>query len=272
MGEGKAIGQTSGHPATIKSIGLDLIRLGVKPGMVLLVHASMSSMGWISGGPVAMIMALENVLGPRGTLMMPTHSGDLSDPAHWQNPPVPKDWWEIIRETMPSFDPNLTPTRMMGRISETFRKQPGVLRSNHPQVSFAAWGVEAKRVTAGHELDFGLGDGSPLARLYDLDGWILLIGVGYENNTSLHLAEARSSFPGKRVITTGAPIEVDGNRQWVDIKDWYLDDSDFIEIGESFERDERCVCKGKVAQAQCRLLPQRDLVDYAVRWIEKNRI
>jgi aminoglycoside 3-N-acetyltransferase len=270
--EAEIIQRTEGRPATVESIRQDLIQLGVEAGMVLLVHSSLSAMGWVSGGPVAVILAFEEVLGSRGTLIMPAHSGDLSDPANWQHPPVPEDWWEIIRETMPAYDPDLTPTRMMGRIAETFRKQRGAVRSHHPQVSFAAWGAEAKRITEGHALDFGLGEGSPLARIYDLDGWVLLLGVGYSNNTSLHLAEARASYPGKKRITSGAPIIEDGKRVWVEITDMVLNDTDFPEMGDRFEREVESVRYGKVAQAQCRLMSQRALVDYAVCWMEKNRI
>ena len=64
---------------------------------------------------------------------MPMHSSDLSDPADWHNPPVPDLWWEVIRDTMPAFDPDLTPTCGMGIIPDTFPKQQGVLRSFHPQ-------------------------------------------------------------------------------------------------------------------------------------------
>src|SRR5215467_6186758 len=179
-------------PRTRESLANDLRQLGVMVGMTIIVHSSMSSLGWVSGGPVAMVQALMDVVTEAGTIVMPTQTGEYSDPAQWENPPVPQAWWQIIRETMPAFDPLITPATFMGRTVEVFRTWPGALRSNHPIVSFAAWGRHAQYITAGHTLEYGLGEGSPLGRIYDLDGWVLLLGVGYDSNTSFHLAEYRA--------------------------------------------------------------------------------
>lgn len=245
--------------------------LGVKEGMTLLVHSSLSSLGWVCGGAATVILALEEVLGGDGTLAMPTNSTDLSDPAGWNHPAVPEKWWQEIRDWTPAYSPDLTPTRQMGAISECFRKQDGTLRSGHPLVSFAARGKNARFITEDHSLSYSLGEGSPLARIYDLNGYVLLLGVGHGNNTSIHLAEYRANFPAKKQVRNGAPIAVNSNRQWVWFEDINFDDFDFEQVGADFSKEVEAEQTGTVGLATARLTSQRALVDFAVVWFEKNR-
>src|SRR3712207_2373189 len=110
-----------------------------------------------------------------------------------------------------------------------------------------------------------------MARLYDVDGWVLLLGVGHERNTSLHLSEYRAEWPSKKYAPQGAPVMVDGERRWVEFEDLDWDDEDFPEIGAAFEAATTEVRIGKVANAECRLMRQRPLVDFGVVWMKKHR-
>jgi aminoglycoside 3-N-acetyltransferase len=193
-GEERSIA-ASAAPVTRESLAADLGRLGVRAGSVLLVHSSLSGLGWVCGGAQTVVQALLDALGDEGTLVVPTHTSGNSEPSVWQHPPVPEDWWPVIRATMPAFDPAVTPARGLGVVVEVARTWPGARRSDHPQDSFAAIGPQAETVTAGHALESGFGERSPLARIHDLDGDVLLLGVGHGSNTSLHLAEHRVPNP-----------------------------------------------------------------------------
>jgi aminoglycoside 3-N-acetyltransferase len=260
-----------GPPVSTASLTADLRALGVRPGATMIVHSSLSSLGWVIGDAPAVIAALTNALGPDGTLVMPTHSGGLSDPAGWVAPPVPIEWHGRIRAEMPAYDPAITPTRIMGAIPESFRTHPGVRRSAHPRQSFAARGTHATFVTDDHALDCAMGERSPLARLYDLDADVLLLGVGHERNTSLHLAEYRASWPSKRHTTFASPVTIDGERRWFEVDDLDFDDSDFARLGDDFERETGSPLLGTVGIAGARLMRQRALVDYAADWMGRFR-
>jgi aminoglycoside 3-N-acetyltransferase len=257
-------------PLTRDSLARELRSCGLAAGQIVLVHSSMSKLGWIPGGAEAVIQAFLDVLGEDGTLMMPSHSSDNSDPARWQNPPVPESWWPIIRESTPAFNPATTPTRMMGAIPELFRTWPDTLRSDHPITSFAARGPAAAYLTSDHSLEADLGDQSPLGKLYELDGHVLLLGVGHMNNTSLHLAEFRCDYPGKRYLPTGSAMLVDGVRQWVEYDALDLRDDDFGELGTAFDQTHPSAVV-QIGNAKSRFFWQRDLVDFAVRWMKEHR-
>ncbi|MGM0398151.1 MAG: aminoglycoside N(3)-acetyltransferase [Halobacteriota archaeon] len=268
MGERDTIARVA-EPVTVDSMVSDFRSLGIETGDTLIVHSSLSALGWVSGGVQAVVDALQRTLSESGTLVMPTHTSQYTDPAGWSNPPVPESWHETIRESMPAFRPGVTPTRDVGAIPECFRTYPNVQRSSHPEVSFAAWGAEAETIVSGHAIDFGLGERSPLARLYEVGGTILLLGTNHNTNTSLHLAEYRAGISPPKV-RNAAPIRRDGERVVAEYEDIELSTDDFLDIGAAFER-EHDVASGTVGAADATLIDQRSLVDFAVEWMESHR-
>lgn len=253
--------------ATRETLIADLRRLGLDGGAVVLVHSAYRSLGFVVGGPQAVVEALLTVA---GTIVVPTHTSDNTDPASWSNPPAPPDRWEAIRHEAPGFDVGRTPaSQWMGRLAELVRTWPGSLRSDHPQVSFAAVGSHAAQIVGDHAREDGLGERSPLGAVYRLDGRILLLGCGHESNTSLHLAESR--IPAAPRHVTGSSIRGrDGRARWETWSEVAVDASDFDVIGEAFEKTGE-VSVGPVGSATARVMSQRAAVDFAREWIPRHR-
>ena len=256
---------------TFDKLCTQLTACGLEAGQTVVVHSSMSKIhDWIVGGVPTLINAFQTVLTEEGTLMMPTHTADNTDPIRWKKPPIPESWWQIVYDTMPAFDPLRTSTRYMGILPEQFRTYPNVYRSDHPIGSFAAWGKHAKYLTADHALTPMFGDGSPIGKLYELDGHIMLLGVPHANNTSIHLAEYRADFHGKAYQSEGCAMLVDGKRQWVPFEMLRFETDDFNTLGAAFE-EQHPHHNGKLGQADVKFMRQRPLIDFAVNWMETNR-
>ena len=255
---------------TPNDIATALKDIGVQKGQTIMVHTSLSSLGYVCGGAQSVIEALLERVGDEGTIMMPTQSWKNLDPTsgvYWQEP---EEWWDVIREYIPAYDKRITPTNTMGAVAEMFRQWPGTLRSDHPARSVAAWGRYAKYLTENHDLSDIFGDNSPIGRMYELDGYVLLIGVGYDKNTSLHLADVRAEYPGRHMVRESSAILLDGRRIWTSYETLAVDGEDFAAIGEAFEQTEQ-VRHAALGNGILSMMRQRTLVDFAVKWIEENR-
>jgi len=254
----------------------DLRQLGLLPGQVVMLHASVKAIGWIVGGPDVVLQALLDVLTPAGTLMM--YVGWESSPyelAEW-----PEEARQRAMEEWPPFNPATSRAyRKWSILTEYLRTWPGACRSDHPDASFAAVGAQARWLTENHPLQYGYGPGSPLAKLCEAGGKVLLLGAPLDALTILHHAEHLARIPNKRVVRYQMPILRDGQRVWVDIEefdtaagivDWDGPEEYFFgAIAREFlEIDQGRV--GRVGAAQSYLFDAAALAQFGVRWMERT--
>ena len=157
-----------------------LLDRGVQPGGVLLVHCAFSQVKPVEDGPEGLIAALRSALGPEGTLVMPSMTADDDHP----------------------FDPRATLASAWASSPRPSGSCRAYSRSDSPH-AFAAAGPQAARITAPHPVDVPHGLDSPVGRVYELDGQVLLLGVDHTANTTIHLGEymRRARYRRKKYVT-----------------------------------------------------------------------
>lgn len=267
-------------PLVTRSMMVQALKnLGVRPHGVLMFHTRMSALGHVVGGADAVVLALMDAVGSQGTLMAVTG---------WDDDAYEFDAWDQEHQRaylseMPVFDPAVSSsTPDNGRLPERLRTWPGALRSNHPESSVAALGVQAAFLTNPHPLDDGFGPGTPYARLVELDGQVLMLGAPLETITLLHHAEAIARAGPKIHVKYRAPMLQDGHTVWVEMTDiesstGAFDYSELVPEGmDPFEFIARAALaagvgvEGKVGEAVCRLFGARELVTFTVGWMERH--
>lgn len=238
-----------------------LRKLGLRRGDVVGVHSSLSSFGHVVGGADAVIDALLEVVGKEGTIVMPTHSSNLEKVELSPKEKAAGVSW--LFKILP-YDPKETPCTT-GIIPETFRKRPGVIRSRHPSLSIAAIGLKAKEITSA-------GDGRSLAGwkvVYELDGYVLLIGVDLGVCTAMHLAESMVQFP-KHILEKITPPK------WFVEKypeeDWEWDVGPYPDFAKL---EPMCEAHGimkatTIGRATVKLLRLRELIELYTEALRKN--
>lgn len=240
----------SGHLAPGSSISrrelVDQLRgLGVEPGGILLVHASFRAVRPVEGGPLGLIAALRAALGPAGTLVMPSWTGNDDEP----------------------FDPGRTPAAEdLGIVADMFWRQPGVLRSDHP-VAFAAAGPAAAGILRDPLPIPPHIPESPVGRVHERDGQVLLLGVGHDSNTTIHLAELIAGAPYRvpkhcTVIREGQPARVAFGEN--------LTCCDLFCAMDAWLRSRGAQVEGRVGHAHARLMRSRAIVEEAVPRVRRD--
>jgi aminoglycoside 3-N-acetyltransferase len=237
----------------------DLRSLGLLSGQNLLVHCSLSAIGWVDGGPATLLQAIQDVADLGATIVVSAQTPWTSRTSRaFRAATAGLDQKGIDDHVaaLPVFDRESTPSYGVGKFAEYVRTHAEAKRSGHPQTSFAALGPGAAAIASGHDPECHLGERSPLRWLYDADAAILLLGVGYAVCSAFHLAEYR----------------VQGGAQ---VRGSDLDDSDFELIGRALDIAFRDRPRGprfcSIGMAGCRLVPMRTAVNFAVDWMEQHR-
>lgn len=261
---------------TKRRLVADLRQLGLLPGDMVMVHASLRSVGPILGGPDVLIQAMLEATSPGGTIMAYTDWQDAVQEL------TRSDAEELVSqvdlEELPAFNPGSSRARRdYGVLPEFLRTFPGSVRSGNPGASICAVGSRARWLCENHPLQYGYGLGSPLAKLVETGGRILLLGSPLDSVTLLHYAEHMAAVPGKRVIHYREPILIDGEKKWVEIEEF--DTSEPVITGAPdnyFEQIVRAYLAGGggrsgfIGSAPSYLLEAAGLFRFSVEWIESR--
>jgi len=259
---------------TRERIAADLAELGVAAGDTVMLHAAVGAIGWIVGGPDRVLAAVLDVVGEAGTLLMYVGWDGSPYDVTIGAPELPP----ALAEAWPTYDPQTSrAVRDWGVLAEYLRTWPGARRSAHPDSSFVAVGAKADELTRDHPLQYGMGPGSPLAKLCEAKGKVALLGSPLWNVTLLHHAEHLAEVPNKRIVRYWAPILRDGEKTWVEIEEfdtngclpWYGPTDLFEAIAGEYLRSGQGVI-GHVGAARSHLFDAAGLTEHAVGWIEKR--
>lgn len=237
---------------TRKTVSSCFSETGLSRGANVLIHSSMSSMGRVEGGPDAVIDGILDVIGSSGTLMVPTFNYWVSE----------------------LFDPDSTPG-LTGLISETLRRRKTAVRSLHPTHSVAAIGESALEFTKEHQETGALRLGSPVDKLAKSGGYVALVGVRHESNSTIHLGEAYAGpwylgFPFSPTDPTEAKILDRGSIKTVRIAGSQSGCSLAFNVLELPLRRQGQIVDFKVGEALCQLIPAKAVIECTVSLLREQ--
>lgn len=238
-----------------------LKNMGISKGMILYVQSNILEFAYVNGGNQTLIEALQDVVGYEGTIVMPSFSKHLIDPACDNKYQFERDVYEEMRDSMLSFHKKRTPADH--DLANQLMRNDAVYRSNHPTHSCVAWGKYAKLMCDKHPLHFSLGKDSFLDRICEMNGYILLLGVGYQH---CDIFKYVTSIVGKAPVKiVSSPIDKKGKIEFVDMLEIDYNNQGIANIKQMLE--ERSVVKDNfIANAHCRFFKAKEAVNLALAY------
>lgn len=215
----------------------------LRHGMKIMVHSSLSSIGFMEGGAQTVICVLMEIITNSGLIMMPAFT-------YGREP----------------FDLYSTPART-GKISEVFRQRGDVKRSLHPTHSLCAWGENACQMLSGHDVSEPFKEGTPLGRFSRQEGYVLLIGVTQTANSLIHMAQELARVPYLdrpkivKILEKGRQKDMVVRRAGCSLG--------FDKLNPFLEKND-LIQKYKVGQAQIILMKAREILDKTVEVLKKD--
>ncbi|MEZ0169234.1 aminoglycoside 3-N-acetyltransferase [Microvirga sp. TS319] len=259
---------------TRASLRKDLERFGIRTGDTVMVHAAMSRVGRLLNGPDALIGALLDAVGPSGTILAYTDWDGAYDELLDADGRILPEW----RDHIPPFDPAASRAiRDNGVLAEFIRTTPGARRSGNPGASVAAIGARSDWLTVAHPLNYGYGEGSPLAKLVEVGGKVLMVGAPPNTMTLLHHAEHLARLPNKRLRRYEVPFATAMGVEWRLLEEFDtsqpvapgLDDEAFALIVRDFLAS-GMGAQGLIGEAKSVLVDAGPVCAFAVAWLERH--
>lgn len=262
-----------------KRLRQDLAGLGVRPGDLLMIHASLRKIGLArtdigEGGADLILDALDQAVGADGTLVMILGSDYAMD---WVNLRPEQERAGLLAGT-PAFDYRNAPALgEVGWLAEAFRRRRGTIVSDNPSGRFGARGARAETLLADAPWHDYYGPGSPLEKLCGWGGRILRMGANPDTVTALHFAEYLADLPDKRrtrwdYMLEGPDGPLHGYTGCLDdsagIARWDGEDY-FAVILKAYLALGRHRA-GLVGNAPGELIDAADIVEFGARWMEAN--
>lgn len=272
--------ETVSHRWSAAELASHLTTLGVVPGDVLMVHASLRKIGPTEGGAAGVLDALDAAVGASGTLLMVI--GAVID-HEWVNARPEGERAALLAGEAP-FDPLVAPALPeVGYLAEAFRTRPGTIVSDNPSGRFAARGRRAEALLRGAPWNDYYGPASPLHRLCEAGGRVLRLGANPDTTTVLHYAEYLADLPNKRRVrrhyrVPGATGHETRSVECLDdehgIVEWpregsavpWPDNDYFAVILKEYLASGRGL-RGPVGSAAAELLDASDVVRFGARWM-----